>query len=82
MIIILSFFISLGILVPLPSLARGVLDVVDGWVNLHLDPPALLLRVPGVRDKEGVDLQHLLLVVLAQRGDVEAGVDVQVEVGR
>ena len=82
MIILLSFFINLAILVPLPSLARGVLDVVDGWVNLHLDPPALLLRVPGVRDKEGVDLQHLLLVVLAQRGDVEAGVDVQVEVGR
>ena len=56
--------------------------MLAGWVNLHLDPLAVLLRVPGVWDKEGVDAQHLLLVVLAQRGNVEAGVDVQVEVGR
>ena len=56
--------------------------MLAGWVNLHLDPLAVLLRVPGIRDKEGMDAQHLLLVVLAQRGNVEAGVDVQVEVGR
>ena len=82
MIIFLLFFHNLSILVPLPNLARGVLDMVAGQVNLHLDPLAVLLRVPGVRDKEGMDAQHLLLVVFAQRCNVEAGVDVQVEVRR